>query len=106
MRLIGERAIVVNYKCVPQLSGELVGWEQRLCLLLGLQRLQDLPHGYTRTLPAMRQQYDQRSADDLLRTAAEYEASYIVVTHPLQDDRLKLVYSDAQQRYMVYDLKR
>jgi hypothetical protein len=106
MRLIGERAIVVNYKCVPQLSGELVGWEQRLCLLLGLQRLQDLPHGYTRTLPAIRQQYDQRSADDLLRAAAEYEASYIVVTHPLQDDRLKLVYSDAQQRYMVYDLKR
>jgi hypothetical protein len=104
MRLIGERAIVVNYKCVPQLSGELIEWEKRLCTQLGLQELRRLPHGYTRTLPAIRQRYNERTPEELLAVAIHYGARYIVATHPLQHASMKVVYSDAHGQYMLYDL--
>ena len=45
-RLRAQRAIVVNFKCVPQLSGELEEWRDRLQAVLDLPDLRTLPHSF------------------------------------------------------------
>src|SRR4029079_13954597 len=56
-RLTAQRAIVVNFKCVPQLSGELMEWRDRICFVLDMPKLQTLPKGFTQTLAAIRARY-------------------------------------------------
>jgi hypothetical protein len=90
MRLIGKRAIVVNYKAVPQLSTELVQWRQRMCDVLDMDDLTKLPRGYAVTLAAVRQRYDSLSLAQHVAAAQKYGARYIV-------------YADETGRYMLYD---
>jgi hypothetical protein len=98
MRLFGKRAIIVNYKCVPQLSGELRQWRDRLCDVLSMDDLNALPHGYVQTLNAIRQRYDELSPDQLLATAEKYHARYIVTSHPIGGHRP----IEASGRFMLY----
>ena len=104
MRLIGRRAIIVNYKSVPQLSSELAQWRERLCDVLATPDLNALPRGYVQTLPAIRQRYDALSAQQLAAVAEKYHAQYLVIAHAIAGMEHQLV--DASGRYMLYDLSR
>jgi hypothetical protein len=104
MRLIGRRAIVVNYKCVPQLSAELSEWAGRLCDVLDLRDLTALPHDYVKVFPAIRARYDQQPPQRLLEMASKYGARYIVTTHELPGHAAQRLNIDGTGRYMVYDL--
>jgi hypothetical protein len=103
MRLVGRRAIVVNYKAVPQLSAELVQWRQRMCDVLAMDDLTQLPHGYSHTLPAIRERYDQLTADQLAAIAQKYQARYVIASHSLPT--LGAMQIHAAGRYMLYDLQ-
>lgn len=106
MRLIGERAIVVNFKGVPQLSAELIEWRQRLCDVLDLPDLQRVPRGYTQTLAWMRQRYDELSADELRATAKKYHADFVVTLHELPMMESSRVATGLNSHYALYDMKR
>jgi hypothetical protein len=107
MRLRGRRAIVVNYKCVPQLSSELPQWRDRLQDVLALQNLMRLPKGFNSTLAAIREQYDSLTGEHLTQIAKKYDARYLVATHRLMDlPDAEIVYRSASDRYFVYDLAR
>jgi hypothetical protein len=108
-RLRARRAIVVNYKCVPQLSRELPAWRQRLQDILMID-LRDLPAGsFDRTLHEIRQLYDTRSPEHLEKAARIYNARFIVVGHRLGDawePRRVREMNDATVGYFLYDLSR
>jgi hypothetical protein len=104
MRLRGRRAIVVNFKAVPQLSGELPAWRDRLRSVLALDDLRALPRGYRQTMRAVDERYGSLSEDELLTTARAYDARYIVAPRPLRAHaRLHLDFSSPNGRYFVYD---
>lgn len=107
MRLRGQRAIVVNYKCVPQLSSELPQWRDRLQDVLDLPDLMVLPKGFNATLAAIRKQYDSLTGEHLKQIAKKYDARYVVATHSLSDlPDSEVVYRSSTGRYLVYDLAR
>jgi hypothetical protein len=102
MHLIGQRAVIVNFKCVPQLSAELVEWRRRLCDVLNLHTLNNLPRGYVNTLHALTDRYDQLSSDQLLKTATKYHADYIVAMHPMDGWEDRRILTGAPGRYLLY----
>src|SRR5205814_9379856 len=64
-----RRAIVVNFKAVPQLAGELSEWRDRMKNVLGIDDLTTLPHGFDRVGAAMAQLYVARTAAELIGVA-------------------------------------
>jgi len=106
MRLVGQRAIVVNYKAVPQLSGQLLEWRRRMCDVLDLPDLNVLPREYGQTLAAIGARYDELPEDHLISIARKFDARYIVVAHPLKIPDLTPVFVDASGKWMLYDLGR
>ena len=84
-RVRARRAIVVNYKGVPQLSGELAGWRDRLQDVLGLDTagLLALPRPMGRTIQAIRARYDALPPEHHVAVARRWGARYVVVTHKL-----------------------
>jgi hypothetical protein len=83
-RVTARRAIVVNFKGVPQLSGELGEWRDRLCRVLDLPNLDVLPRRrFDRTMEAISRRYDELPADHLIDVARHYGARYIVTTREL-----------------------
>ena len=104
-RLYAQRAIVVNFKHVPQLSGEIIQWERRLLDVLGVPTVNVFPHDYTQTLAAIESTYEQRSPADLIAVARKYGARYIVVDHSLGAELAgAIAFHHANNRYFVYDL--
>jgi hypothetical protein len=104
-RLDARRAIVVNFKNVPQLSGELPEWRDRLQAVLGMDDLRDLPRPFYRTLEDIRARYHARPADALVSVARRYGARYLLATRPLDPATAgDPVYRDGQGRYFLYDL--
>jgi hypothetical protein len=108
-RLNARRAIVVNFKSVPQLSGELPEWRRRLERVLDDTNLAALPQNSHRpmhaTLDAIRQRYDSRSGEHLFAVAREFGARYVVVGHVLEAAyNGKLVFVDVKEDFYVYDL--
>jgi hypothetical protein len=81
-RLHARRAIVVNYKNVPQLGAELPEWRNRLQRVLDLPDLMALPKGMGRTLDAIEARYDALPPEHLARAAARYGAAYVVTGRP------------------------
>jgi Domain of unknown function (DUF6798) len=78
-RVTARRAIVVNFKGVPQLSGELREWRDRLCRVLDLPDLNGLPRRrFDRTMEAIARRYDEVPADHLIDVARYYGARYVV----------------------------
>jgi hypothetical protein len=104
-RYRARRAIVVNFKAVPQLSGELAQWRDRLQDVLGISNLTSLPRGFDRVGAAMGQLYATRSADALIAVAHHYHAGYIVTTRPYDDKGLRLV-RNVDDRYLLYAVTR
>jgi hypothetical protein len=103
-RLRARRAIVVNYKAVPQLSGELREWDRRMQLVLALDDLRALPRGYVSTLRAIDARYASLSADQLVTAARAFGAQFLVVPRAL--DMPGLLFTSPNARYFLYDLRR
>lgn len=82
-RVHARRAIVVNFKNVPQLSAELPEWRDRLKAVLALDDLMTLPKGMSRTFAAIGDRYASLPAEHLAMVARTYGATYIVVPRPL-----------------------
>ena len=103
-RLRARRAIVVNFKAVPQLSGELPEWRDRLQAAMALDDLTSLPRGYVQTLRAIDERYASLEPDQLVAAADAYAARYVVAARACEPRHdLRLVFSSPNHRYFVYD---
>jgi hypothetical protein len=101
-RFSAQRAIVVNFKAVPQLSGELAVWRKRLCDVLDLPRLTDLPRPYNATVVAMDKRYNALPDAHLAQVAEVYGARYILTRHRMGHDwDDKFVFGSGE--YVLYD---
>jgi hypothetical protein len=103
-RLVARRAIVINFKGVPQFDGELAEWRDRLCGVLHLPTLQNLPHRFDAALRAIGQRYAVLPDSILVQTARSFGARYIVVPHPLHSAVAGRLIFENQQFYL-YDLE-
>jgi hypothetical protein len=103
-RLVAERAIVINFKGVPQFDGELVEWRDRLCRVLHLPTLQNLPHRFDAALRAIGQRYAVLPDSMLVQAARSFGARYIVAPHPLHSEIAGRLIFENQQFYL-YDLE-
>jgi hypothetical protein len=104
-RLRAERAIVVNFKCVPQLSRELAEWRDRLRDVLDLPDLRSLPHPYAATLTALRERYREVVPDHLAAAAEKYHARYILTDQDFGPNWLpRRVEMDGTRSWFLYDL--
>lgn len=101
-RLYAQRATIVNFKGVPQLSSELPEWRQRMQNVLAMDDLNTLPRPFLRTLRAIRQRYHELTANQLLGIAQHYDARYLISTKPLQHPRLALQKTSAGGVYFLY----
>lgn len=106
-RLHAQRAIVVNFKAVPQLGAELPIWRDRLQDVLELNDLRSLPTPFDQTLEAIRRRYETRSTKYLLEVAHHYNARYILIGRRLDPNQEhRLVYpTHGNGSYFLYDLK-
>ena len=108
-RLRARRAIVVNYKCVPQLSGELPAWRDRMADVLLLDDIRELPTPFERTLKEIRRRYEGRRPEHYAAVARLYGARYVLVGHSLGDEwepKRVAELSAATDTYLLYDLQR
>lgn len=106
-RLYGQRAIIVNFKHIPQLSNEIRQWRDRLADVLGTTDFAQFPRDYPLTLAALGRAYESRPTGDLLAVAKKYDARFIVVAHDLGPDHAnQIVFHPHGNRYFVYDLTR
>jgi hypothetical protein len=101
-RLRARRAIVVNFKAVPQLSGELPAWRDRMRDVLALEDLTSLPRGYAETLRAIDARYASLPQAVLVAAAKTYGARFVVTPARL-DARVAFVSPNG--RYFLYDLR-
>jgi len=104
-RLQANRAIVVNFKSVPQLNAEMPAWRDRLRDILGVPDLLKITRGFTKVGVAMDGLYDTRMAPGLIDAARKYGAGYIITRRTLEDVRLRLV-PTPQDDYLLYELRR
>jgi hypothetical protein len=104
-RLAARRAIVVNFKGVPQLSTELPQWRDRLESVLDLDDLRTLSTPMPATLREIRRIYNDLPPEYLRATAEKWGARYIVTTRSF-DEALggKPVFTAPGDAYFVYDL--
>ena len=106
-RVHARRAIVVNFKGVPQLSGELPQWRDRLQDVLGLDTagLLALPRPMPKTLGAIRARYESLAPAHHTEVARKYGARYVVLAHRIDlPDGWRLAHSDSTGGYFLYDL--
>jgi hypothetical protein len=107
-RVHARRAIVVNFKGVPQLSAELPEWRDRLCRVLGTDTrgLLALPRPMGRTLEEIRARYDALPPEHHFGAARHFGARYVVLTQRTNVSAgERLVRSDSNGRYFLYDLQ-
>jgi hypothetical protein len=105
-RLHGRRAIVVNFKNVPQLSGELGEWRDRLQNVLAIDDLRKLPQPFHRALDAIRTRYAELPPEHLSSIARRYGARYAVSVRRFDARSFgEPAFSDSGGRYFLYDLE-
>jgi len=105
-RLEARRAIVINFKGIPQMSAQMATWRDRLQDILQLPDLLQLPEPFDRTLDAIDQRYESRSDEHLIAVARKYDARYLIVGHrlsPAHDGQL--IHTSASGHYFLYDLE-
>jgi hypothetical protein len=98
-RYHARRAIVVNFKNVPQLSSELTEWKTRLETILD-RPLTTLPRRFDLAHAALSARYAELPAAHLTAVARRYGARYLVTTRPLPGRRALF----ENTRYHLYDL--
>jgi len=100
-RFHARRAIVVNFKNVPQLSSEMREWRERLESVLD-EPLANLPRRFDRAHAAIAARYDALPAGHLFDVARRYGAAYVVTARRLEGERS--VFENAS--YHLYDTAR
>src|SRR5207237_5848543 len=75
-RLRAQRAIVVNFKAVPQVSDELREWRDRLQTVLAMENILELPRGLERAQEAIANRYSGLSPRYLESIAHRFSARY------------------------------
>lgn len=105
-RLLARRAVVVDFKCVPQLAGELRQWSDRLKSVLGVDSFDSLPHGFDKLPGALNDLYERRDSGELVEVAKQYGARYIVRERPLSVEYAPKLVPTGGHRYFLYDLSR
>lgn len=107
-RLRAQRAIVVNFKAVPQLSGELPQWRDRLQDVLDLPNLDAIPRGdFAAALRFIRDRYDKLPAEHFIAVARKYDARYVLTPEPWPHVYEPLRVGGAENRsWFMYDLSR
>jgi uncharacterized protein DUF6798 len=108
-RFVARRAIVVNFKGVPQLSSEVPAWRDRLESVLDMPDLRTLPRPFYWTMVGMRKRYDALPVSHLTAVARRWDARYVLATHALVDPGLMLIQATGRSpsghpRYFLYDL--
>lgn len=104
-RLEARRAIVVNFKGIPQMSAEMATWRDRLRDILQMPDLMRLPEPFDRTLEAIDRRYESRGDEHLIAVARQYDARYIIVGHRMGGAHDgQLIYATESGRYFLYDL--
>lgn len=98
-RFRARRAIVVNFKNVPQLSSEMEEWKERMEAVLD-ERLADLPRRYDLAHEAMASRYDTVSFAHLAAVARRYGARYLVAARSYAGQ--PAIFETG--RYHLYDL--
>ena len=101
MRVDGLRAVVVNFKAVPQLSAELAEWRHRMEAVVGVD-LKSLQRPMPATLRHLDTLYNSRSTTDLISTARRYNARYVITA--TRKPGLGQPINPASQQFFVYDL--
>jgi len=97
-RYEAQRAIVVNFKGVPPLRGELPEWRDRLKAVLDLPDLKSLPAGMTAASEAIRARYDSMSPAYLAGVAKHYGARYMVLSRAQVVDPAAVLYENGSYR--------
>ncbi|HYO08147.1 MAG TPA: DUF6798 domain-containing protein [Tepidisphaeraceae bacterium] len=106
-RLGAQRAVVVDFKGVPQLSAELSQWRDRLQAVLDLPDLRVLPRPFPATLRAIRDRYQKLPPEHLAAVARRYGARYLFLAHRLPEQWEPLrVDLDGNTSRFLYDLDR
>jgi hypothetical protein len=105
-RLRARRAIVINFKGVPQLSGEFPEWRDRLRDVLDLPDLRVLPTPFASTLAAIRDRYEALPPAHLEAVSRKYGARYVLVGHRISEWEARRVDVGANPEYFLYDLSR
>ena len=97
-RYEAQRAIVVNFKGVPPLRGELPEWRDRLKAVLDLPDLKSLPAGMTAASEAIRDRYEAMPPAYLAGVAKQYGARYLVLSRTQAVDPAAVVYENGSYR--------
>jgi len=93
-RYAAQRAIVVNFKGVPPLRGELPEWRDRLKAVLDLDDLHSLPRGMTAAAEAIEQRYDALPPAHLAAVARRYNARYVLLSRKHEVNEAAIVHSN------------
>lgn len=106
-RWFARRAIVVNWKSVPQLAGELPEWRDRMAAALGWPNLDPLPRGsYVAAQRAMSERCDRVDGKSLFAAARRYHADFVVATHDLGLEFERHRVGPVFGRYLLYHVSR
>ena len=105
-RLRAQRAIVVNFKGVAQLSAELGEWRDRLCRLLDINSLDVLPKQFSKVFDDLARRYAALSPEHLKAVADQYGVNYIITTHSLKFPEGTASLIHVEGRFFLYQFKR
>ena len=103
-----RRGHVVSFKLVPQLSGELAGWESRLRDVLAVDDLSPYAGGLTGYATAQRrmdERYGALSADRLFAVATARGAAYMLTLKPLADAPSRSEIWRGEAGAAIYDVR-
>jgi hypothetical protein len=99
-RFHARRAIVVNFKNVPQLSSEMSEWRRRLEDVLDGRSLAELPKRFDLAHEAISRWYEEVPAERRAAVADRYGARYVLTARPIPGK--PAVFENAS--YHLYDL--
>lgn len=102
-RLEAERAAVIGFKHVPQLSGELIEWKRRLDRVLDCDIL-TLPTPMNNTLAAMETRYAALPANHLSAVGAEFDCDYVISMRRIEEWSDRLEHETPDGHYWLYRL--
>lgn len=82
-RIEARRAVVVNFKAVPQTSAELPEWKRRMQDVTGVADLTTLAGTFDSTLRSLGEVYARRDVEALIAVARKYDCQYVVTAGDL-----------------------
>ena len=103
-RYAAQRAIVVNFKGVPPLRGELPEWRDRLKAVLHLDDLRSLPRGMAPATEAIQARYESLPPGYLAAVARQYKARYVLLSRKQSVEPSAVIYANGS--YQLCDVTR